>query len=325
MEGDDRGAARPGVAGRHQPVVDVVHEHHQLAADHRDVEHGVHHHIRRVAQEPRRPRLRGAEEAVAHLERAAAAHERAGAPALLALTRLALARIGPAARRTALHEAAAATADALGLTRLVEVTTSASDRPVFAREGGLWAVTWRDRVARVPDSKGMGYLAALVGAQGREVGALDLARGAADDGRTRGRRMDGDGRRADGGAPRFDVGAPAQAVLDDRALAAYRTRLAELRTDLADTEADGDPERATRLRTEIDFLAHELGSALGRSGRRRALPTDAERARISVTRALRSAITRIAAADPALGRHLSAAVSTGTYCRYDAHRAGPPG
>ncbi len=89
-------------------------------------------------------------EAVAHLERAAAAHERAGTPALLALTRLALARVGPTARRAALHDAAAATVDALGLTRLVEVTASAPLRPVFGREGGLWAVTWRDSTARVP-------------------------------------------------------------------------------------------------------------------------------------------------------------------------------
>jgi hypothetical protein len=30
-----------GVAGRHQPVPDVLHEHGRLAVDHRDVQHGV--------------------------------------------------------------------------------------------------------------------------------------------------------------------------------------------------------------------------------------------------------------------------------------------
>jgi hypothetical protein len=177
----------------------------------------------------------------------------------------------------------------------------------------LWAVAWHGRVTRVPDAKGMHYLAALLATAGRETSALDLARAAADDGRTRGRT------RPDGLRP--DTAGPAQAVLDDQALSAYHARLTDLRSELEEARADHDPERATRITTEIDFLAHELGGALGRHGRRRALPTDAERARISVTRALRGAIARIADADPEIGRHLSVTVSTGTYCRYDPHRA----
>jgi tetratricopeptide (TPR) repeat protein len=46
-------------------------------------------------------------------------------------------------------------------------------------------------------------------------------------------------------------------------------------------------------------------------------PTDAERARVNVTRALRGAIRRIAAHDPELGRELGEAIRTGTAPRYE--------
>ena len=41
-----------------------------------------------------------------------------------------------------------------------------------------------------------------------------------------------------------------------------------------------------------------------------------ERARLSVTRAIRRAVFRIASVQPALGRHLHAAIRTGTHCAY---------
>jgi hypothetical protein len=41
-----------------------------------------------------------------------------------------------------------------------------------------------------------------------------------------------------------------------------------------------------------------------------------ERARINVTRAIGTALQRIAATHPALGRHLTATIRTGIFCRY---------
>jgi hypothetical protein len=42
----------------------------------------------------------------------------------------------------------------------------------------------------------------------------------------------------------------------------------------------------------------------------------AERARASVTRAIRHAMARIRAHHPALGEHLDRTIRTGTYCAY---------
>ena len=160
---------------------------------------------------------------------------------------------------------------------------------------------------------GLHYLATLVAAPGREVGALDLVRmrGAAPRG-----RPDRDGMAA-------DRGGPVDEVLDAPARAAYRARLAELAAELDEAEQWNDSARAARVRAERDFVAHELGAALGKGGRPRAMATDAERARISVTRALRAAIERIGRVDAAAGAHLARAVRTGALCSYHPERTEP--
>jgi len=105
-------------------------------------------------------------------------------------------------------------------------------------------------------------------------------------------------------------------VLDERAKAQYRQRLQELADDIEEAEAWGDPERAARARRETDLLTEELVRAVGLGGRDRRAASDAERARASVTKALRTAIRRIAEHDPELGRHLTVSVRTGAFCAY---------
>lgn len=53
--------------------------------------------------------------------------------------------------------------------------------------------------------------------------------------------------------------------------------------------------------------------------------TAIERARVRVTRAVRAAMARIAAHHAALGEHLAATISTGTYCSYAPDRRIAPG
>jgi hypothetical protein len=105
--------------------------------------------------------------------------------------------------------------------------------------------------------------------------------------------------------------------LDGTAKAAYRARLEELEAEFAEADAFNDPERAARARQEIEFLADELAAAVGLGGRDRKAASAAERARISVTRAIRASMSRIAEHSPALGRHLEGTVRTGTFCSYN--------
>lgn len=246
--------------------------------------------------------------AAAHLARAARQHAAAGADGMLAMTRRAQAALAQPAPPAAAPPAAEPPAAA------PSAGTAAADgvppaHPVLTRDGDVWTVAWAGHTARVRHLKGMSYLALLLAVPGREISALDLVRAttgpagpAADRDTAAGLHVDGAG--------------PGEPVLDQRARTAYRARLAELVAERDEARDWHDVERAARLDVEIDFLARELGAALGRGGRPRTLPTDAERARISVTRAVRAAIARIAAVDPGIGEHLDTAVVTGGHCRY---------
>jgi hypothetical protein len=115
--------------------------------------------------------------------------------------------------------------------------------------------------------------------------------------------------------PARDAGA-AQPVLDQQALAEYRTRLARLDAELEELDAAGSVEQADRGRTEREWLAAQLGSATGLAGRTRSFPDDGERARVAVGKAIRRALSRIADADPVIGEHLRQTVHTGVRCSY---------
>jgi hypothetical protein len=105
-------------------------------------------------------------------------------------------------------------------------------------------------------------------------------------------------------------------VLDARAKAAYRRRLAEIETDLAEAEHLGDEARAAQALADRAFIARELARSVGLGGRDRRAASAAERARVSVTRAIRHALARIHVHAPRLGAHLDHAIRTGTYCAY---------
>ena len=78
-----------------------------------------------------------------------------------------------------------------------------------------------------------------------------------------------------------------------------------------------DPERTAHAEGELDALTRELAGALGLGGRDRRAASDSERARASVSKAVRGAVRRLEEQHPELGRHLSLAVRTGTFCSYD--------
>ena len=105
-------------------------------------------------------------------------------------------------------------------------------------------------------------------------------------------------------------------MLDAQAKQAYRRRLAEIDEDIVEAETLGDTERAARAAAEREFLIRELARAVGFGGRDRRVGSASERARASVTRAVRNAMARIGEHDPALGEHLERAIHTGTWCTY---------
>ena len=169
------------------------------------------------------------------------------------------------------------------------------------REGRVWALRQGATVVRLPETRGLGYLAELLRNPGRDISALQLVAGAGVGGRAEDLHM------STGSDP----------VVDATAKAAYRKRLHELDEELAEAESWHDPERLALLEEERDALVHEITAAFGLGGRPRRLGSESERARLNVTRAIRTAVRNIGTQSPELGARLSAAVTTGASCRYD--------
>jgi tetratricopeptide (TPR) repeat protein len=179
---------------------------------------------------------------------------------------------------------------------------------VFRREGDYWSVVFEGRTVRVRDLKGTRYLARLLADPGREFHVLDLV--AAESGPATGAAS---GRAID---PSHAGPGDAGEMLDAQAKEAYRRRFAEIEDDIEQARAFGDAERAAQAEAERDFLGRELSRAVGLGGRDRRASSTSERARVSVTRAVRQVIARLGEHHPELGDHLERTIRTGTYCAY---------
>lgn len=166
------------------------------------------------------------------------------------------------------------------------------------RHGRYWRIKLGGRTALVDHSVGMRHLAVLLANPGVEIPAVDLAAGPA----------------LAGTAPAGD--ATGQPVLDELAKRKYKQRLSQLQAEIEELESASETERAAAVRSERDWLIAELASATGMGGRSRRFPTADERARIAVGKAIRRALDRITAADPAVGAGLRTAIHTGRRCCY---------
>jgi len=257
------------------------------------------------------------DEAESYFAEAHARHAQMGAAVLVARTdfhwALAAAAAGRVEQAAVLAGSAQATADRLGLVALArhaaglldglavpvpepepEPAEAATADAVFRCEGEFWTVRFDGATARLKDSKGMRHIAALLASPGTERHVLDLA-------------SEADGALAAGGdGP----------VLDAQAKAAYRRRIEELYEERDDAERCNDLARAERAEAELDALLAQLRGAVGLGGRDRVASAESERARVSVSRAVKTALSRIDAALPGLGAHLHATIRTGTFCSY---------
>jgi AAA ATPase domain len=171
----------------------------------------------------------------------------------------------------------------------------------FRQEGEYWTLAYAGRLSRLRDSKGLRVLARLLATPGRPHAALDLERLGAP---------------ADEMTARAVASGDAGDLIDDQARRSYRARLAVLRQVIDEEGGLGHADRVGAMQEEMDFITRELSRALGLGGRSRRAGSIAERARLNVTRAVKSAMRRIAATDAQLAAHLEATVHTGTVCVY---------
>jgi hypothetical protein len=179
------------------------------------------------------------------------------------------------------------------------------------REGRRWRLVLGDRHLLVDDSIGMLHLAVLIASPRRDISAADLVAGLA--------RLSGASGADLAGPASVPSASQPQAVLDATAISDYRDRLRALDEQLelaSGIAGDSGLEITERATQERDWLIAQLASATGLRGRARSFSDEGERARVTVGKAIRRALTRIGDADPIIGAHLRQSVHTGTHCSY---------
>jgi hypothetical protein len=255
--------------------------------------------------------------AEAHFEAARASAARAGSPTFLAPAQYESALLlrergaeGDVARAVDLLAEARVTAASAGMQGLVAKIDALgagkeglATPKRFRRDGDFWTIAYAGKEIRLRDLRGLHYLVALLREPGRELHAADLVRSG----------------RGPSFAPRLDAvlrvahgTGDAGEMLDARARASYRARLAAIEEELADAERRNDSGRLERAREEREALVAELGAA----ARGKRASSDAERARLAATKAIKIALERIAEGHPDLGAHLHATVRRGYFCAY---------
>ncbi len=178
----------------------------------------------------------------------------------------------------------------------------------FRCEGDTWWLAFAGRGVRLRELKGLRYLARLLATPGREFHVLELV------------ASERDQPEPHGAPPEHELGVSSAGdsgpLLDTRAKEAYRRRLTEIEDDIAEATSRADLGRIAQAEAEREFLVRELSRAVGLGGRDRRAGTPSERARVSVTRAVRQALARIREHHAPLADHLERVVRTGTHCAY---------
>jgi tetratricopeptide (TPR) repeat protein len=295
------------------------------------------------------------EPAVQHFEAALSMHQRMGARPFVARTQYAYAAMlvarnapGDAAQAQALLTLACSTAQELQMQGLmpsllemqsrvppvstsgtapdaVDTSVSASrdtgktkpapglasypDANIFHREGDYWTLAYQGSACHLKDTRGLRAIAVLLQAPGQEQHVLDILTSMGE-----GRRP---ARRQGTGTDTCSVlQGSLGATLDATAKTAYKRRLLDLRSTLAEAQRCHDLARTAQAQAEIDWLSRELAAAMGLGGRDRQVGAEAERARSTVTKAIKAAVHKICQHHPALGHHLATHLKTGLFCQY---------
>jgi hypothetical protein len=210
-------------------------------------------------------------------------------------------RSGDRARAGTLIARAIESGTELGLTARVERWGELRERidrdpPVGAtaslvRDGDGWVISAPGESARLAATAGVDYLARLLQSPSVDLGAGELAG--------------------------VELIAAPQELLDDEARHALKNRLADLESSIDTVVLRGDDDRATELQAELDGIVDHLRRSVGPGGRARRFDDASERARTSVQKAIRRAITAIGRDCPQLATDLAQSVKTGYRCRYE--------
>ncbi len=193
---------------------------------------------------------------------------------------------------------------------------------VFVCSGEYWTIGYGNASFSLKDIKGLGYIQRLLQHPGEEFHSLDLLSGPSAG---TGVELESTDKASLLGSETVNIGGLGDAgeMLDAKAKQEYQRRIVELREQLEDLRERGDVDRAVRVENEIDFLLREFARAVGLGGRDRRAGSAAERARLNVTRAIKSALQKISEHNSQLGDLLGRSIRTGSFSCYLANPRTP--
>ncbi|HYG18543.1 MAG TPA: hypothetical protein VD816_06420 [Ohtaekwangia sp.] len=168
--------------------------------------------------------------------------------------------------------------------------TPAEQGNYFRKENDLWQLSFEGVTVHMADMKGLHDLVKLLEQPEKQFHCLELMGS--------------------------KLGMRAEPVFDERAKRSYQKKIQELQEEIRWSESNNDLQRTTILHEEYDSIVEHLSASLNLRGRPRRSNDVADKARSAVTWRLRTTIRKIEHIHPYLGRHLSSAVKTGTFCAY---------
>jgi hypothetical protein len=241
--------------------------------------------------------------AATHFERSIAGNIRLGHLPMIAICRAAYASElscrGHKVRARQLLVEALRTAEALTMTgwtdrwkqQVAEIDVAPDTHGICRRRARVWEIEAPLGRATVPDSVGMRVLATLLANPHHDLSVAAIT-GAVS-------------------------GSSRQALFDEPTRTALRRQIAELESSVDEAKTNNDIERAAQARNELDQLLEHLRKSVDSAGKSRVFADSVEHARTSTQKALRRALSQIAAQAPALAAELDQSLRTGTTCRFE--------
>ena len=167
---------------------------------------------------------------------------------------------------------------------------------VFRREQDFWGISFGGKIIHLKDSAGLGYIAELLRAPGKEIEVLTLVGQPPD------------------GKPQILVAASME-MADEKTIRTVSAALQEREQELASLPMSGSKHRE-KLIEEIDKLKRYLQENQGLGGRRRKTADTAEKARKAASTAITRAVAEIQHHHPELATHLKSSLALGRTLLY---------
>ncbi len=183
-----------------------------------------------------------------------------------------------------------------------------TDRSRFQRKGKVWLIEFRREKGGLPNQVGTQRLARILKAGGQALEALDLVRGSTALAR----------KPRQGPAPdvRPSNQADAGAVLDPKAIKAFRDRRDELNREIKVALAAGHTHKVGDKERERTWLERELQRWVGKHDEPRHFPEEHEHARQTVSATVWPQMRELREYMPLLSAHLETFVHLGFVCSY---------